>query len=113
MKLLLDENIHVKLKYRLQERGLEVYTVVEKKWNAKLNGELFELMIDDGFTHLITFDRQLTSQQNFEKYPFPVIIIIAPANTYSILMEMFEEIIITIQKASVGSNLVLYQKKDT
>jgi hypothetical protein len=112
MKLLLDENIHVKFKYRLLERGLEVFTVADKKWNAKQNGELLQLMSDEEFTHLLTFDRNLSSQQNFEKYPLPVIIIIAPSNTYCILMEMIDEIVIAIQKAIIGSNIVIYQKKE-
>ena len=111
MKLLLDENIHVKFKYRLLERGLKVFTVADKKWNSKQNGELLQLMIDEGFTHLLTFDRKLSSQQNFKKYPLPVISVIAPSNTYSILMEMIDEIVIAIQKAVVGSNVVVYQKK--
>ncbi len=112
MKLLLDENIHVKFKYRLLERGLNVFTVTEKKWNGKENGELLKLMMNEEFTHLITFDSQLSSQQNFEKYPILVIIIIAPFNSYDILMEMVEEIVMTVQTAVVGANMVLYQKKN-
>ena len=68
-------------------------------------------MMDEGFTHLLTFDRNLSSQQNFEKFPLPVISVIAPSNTYNILMEMVNEIVIAIQKAVVGSNVVIYQKK--
>ena len=112
MKLLLDENIHVKLKYRFLERGIDAFTVSEKNWRAKQNGELLQLMIDNDFTHLLTFDSKLSSQQNFVKYPIPVIEIIAPSNTYNILMEMFEEIMKTIQTAVVGSNTVVYQKKE-
>lgn len=111
MRLLLDENIHVKFKYRLAERGLEVFTVADKKWNAKQNGELLQLMMEEGFTHLLTFDSKLPSQQNFQKYPLPVISVIAPSNTYTILMEMIDEIVIAVQKAVVGSNVVVYQKK--
>jgi hypothetical protein len=102
MKLLLDENIHIKLKYRLLERGL---------WNSKQNGELLQLMIEEGFTHLLTFDSKLSFQQNFAKYPIPVIAIIAPSNSYKILMEMFEEIVQTIQTAMIGANVVVYQTK--
>ena len=111
MKLLLDENIHVKFKYRLLEKGLEAFTVAEKKWNAKQTGELLQLMIDEEFIHLLAFDRNLSSQQNFEKYPIPVISVIASSNTYNILMEMIDEIVIAIKKAVVGSNVVVYQKK--
>ncbi len=111
MKLLLDENLPVKLKYRLLERGLEVFTIADKKWNSKQNGELLELMIDDQFTHFLTFDSHLSFQQNLLKYPIPVIAIIAPFNNYAIIMEMFEEIVRVVKTAVPGSNVVIYQKK--
>ena len=111
MKLLLDENIHVKLKYRLLERGLHVFTVRDKKWNGKQNGELLKLMIEDEFTHLLTFDSEISFQQNFKNYPIPVIAIIAPSNTYTVLMEIFEEIVAAFQTATIGVNVVLHQSK--
>lgn len=111
MKLLLDENLPVKLKYRLLERGLEVLTIGDKEWNSKKNGELLQLMIEDGFTHFLTFDSHLSFQQNLVKYPIPVIAIIAPFNNYAIIMELFEEIIMTLQIAVAGANLIIYKNK--
>ena len=110
MKLLLDENLPVKLKYRLVERGMEVFTIADKKWNSKQNGELLELMIGNGFTHFLTFDSHIGFQQNLLKYPIPVIAIIAPFNNYAIIMEMFEEIVKTVQASTAGANVVIYQK---
>lgn len=80
MKLLLDENLPVKLKYRFQDRGFQAFTVSDQKWNSKQNGELLQFMMDGGFTHLITFDSNISFQQNFLRYPLPVIVIIAPSN---------------------------------
>ncbi|MEO5947770.1 MAG: DUF5615 family PIN-like protein, partial [Chitinophagaceae bacterium] len=91
MKLLLDENVPVKLRYRFSDRGIEVSTISEQKWNSKKNGELLLLMTDAGFTHLITFDRSLSFQQNLVKFPIPVIIITAPFNNYDTIIEMFDE----------------------
>jgi predicted nuclease of predicted toxin-antitoxin system len=48
MKLLLDENLPRKLKYRFNETFV-VITVNEMKWNAKKNGELIQLLQDNGF----------------------------------------------------------------
>ena len=110
MKLLLDENLPVKLKYRLVERGMEVFTIADKKWNSKQNGELLELMIGNGFTHFLTFDSHIGFQQNLLKYPIPVIAIIAPFTNYAIIMEMFEEIVKTVQASTAGANVVIYQK---
>ena len=112
MKLLLDENVPVKLRYRFSERGIEVSTISEQKWNSKKNGELLQLMIDNKFTHFITFDSSLSFQQNLVKLPIPVIIISAPFNNYDTIIEMFEEIILAIETAVVGSNTVVHQKKE-
>lgn len=42
MKLLLDENLPKRLKKHFPEH--EIFTVREKGWNSKKNGELLELM---------------------------------------------------------------------
>ncbi len=54
----------------------------EKGWKGKKNGELLSLMIDESFEALITFDKSFQHQQNFEKFPLPVLVLIAPDNTY-------------------------------
>ena len=43
MKLLLDENLPVKLKYRFIENGIEVFTARDMQWLGKENGELLDL----------------------------------------------------------------------
>jgi len=45
MKLLLDENLPKRLK--LDFKNHDIYTVWDKGWNGKKNGELLRLMIDD------------------------------------------------------------------
>ena len=65
MKLLLDENLPKRLK--LDFKNHEIYTVWDKGWNGKKNGELLRLMIDDNFDALLTFDKNLKFQQNFKK----------------------------------------------
>ena len=58
MKVLLDENLPKGLKQDFP--GHEIFTVRDKNWNSKKNGELIRLMIDDGFDILITFDQNIT-----------------------------------------------------
>ncbi len=79
MKLLLDENLPKRLKQDLQD--VEVFTVREKAWNGKSNGELIRLMMAEHFDALITFDRNLEHQQNFQKFPITVFVLNAPDNT--------------------------------
>ena len=76
--------------------------------NSKENGELLQEMIVQEFTHLITFDSNISFQQNFSKYPIPVIVILAYSNNYEVLMEVFEEILKVIGKAVAGPNIVMH-----
>ena len=96
MKLLLDENLPKRLKKDFGE--FEVFTVRDKNWNSKKNGELLELMLAEDFDVLITFDRNIEHQQNFEKYPITVFVLIAENNTYPILSELVPNIKKQIEK---------------
>ena len=90
MKLLLDENLPKKLKSDFPEH--EIYTVSDKKWNSKKNGELLKLMLEEDFDTLFTFDKNLQFQQNFEKYPIAVVVLNAADNTYSTLSKLVPQI---------------------
>lgn len=93
MKLLLDENLPVKLKYRFLENSLEAYTLKDMQWLGKNNGELLQLMTSHQFTTFITIDNNLSFQQNFNRYPLQVVVIIARDNTYETIIEVFDDIL--------------------
>lgn len=80
MKLLLDENLPKALKRHFLEH--EVFTAREKGWNKKNNGELLRLMLAENFQVLLTFDKNIEYQQNFQKYPITVFLLDAVDNTY-------------------------------
>ena len=65
MRLLHDENIPGRLKNDFP--GHEVFMVRETGWNGVKNGALLQLMVDDGFDALLTFDKNMQYQQNFAK----------------------------------------------
>ena len=90
MKLLLDENLPKRLKLDFSEN--EIYTVRDKGWDGKKNGELMRLMVADNFDALLTFDRNLQHQQNFNKYTIPILVLNAPSNTYLMLKELVPKI---------------------
>ena len=90
MKLLLDENLPKRLKQDFLNH--EIFTVRDKGWNGKQNGELLNLMIADGFDALLTFDKNLKYQQNFNKYSIPVIVLNAEDNTYFTLCKLTPKI---------------------
>jgi len=81
MKLLLDEDLDVKLRHRFGDIH-EVYTVRQMDWLGKKNGELLALMRAAGFEALITGDQNMPYQQNWQDYPLPVIVLVAHPKKY-------------------------------
>ena len=90
-KVLLDENLPVKLKYRFQDI-CEIYTVGDKGWNALENGVLLDVMQKDGFDYLITSDKNLQHQQNIGKYSFGIILLDVMNNNYESILPLLNEI---------------------
>ena len=86
MKLLLDENLPKRLK--LDFPNHEIYTVVDKKWTGIKNGQLLKLMLEEQFDALLTFDKNLQFQQNFQKYTITVFVLNAANNTYKELTKL-------------------------
>lgn len=104
MKLLLDENLPKKLKQDFQEH--EISTVRERGWSGISNGELLKLMIENGLDALITFDKNLQHQQNFEKYPVSVIVLTAESNQYNLLQPLVDQIKEKLENLAVGITIV-------
>lgn len=97
MKVLLDENLPKRLK---RARPMhEVATAREMGWNGKKNGELLRLMLADGFAALLTFDRRMEHQQNFAKYPLPVLVLDAASNDFESLHPLVPQIIAKLSGA--------------
>lgn len=90
MRLLLDENLPKRLKTDFPEH--EIFTVSDKGWNGKKNGELMQLLLAEGFDVLLTFDKNLQYQQNFKKYSLPVFVLNASDNTYLTLNQLVTKI---------------------
>lgn len=49
-------------------------------------------MLAENFDALLTFDQNLEHQQNFDKYPISVFVLIAENNTYPVLRGLVESI---------------------
>jgi len=108
MKLLLDENLPVKLKFRFADHGFEASTIKDMQWLGKQNGELLKLMLQHNFTTLITIDNNISSQQNFKNYSIQVIVLVAADNTYGTIMEFFDLIIEKVQTDFTGPQSVIH-----
>lgn len=91
MKLLLDENLPVKLKDFFSNNHA-VSTVQDMGWSGKKNGELLGLMALNGFEGLITIDKNLEHQQNLDKFDLKIIILNASDNKLPTLEPFIKEL---------------------
>ena len=68
MKILLDENIDIRLK-RSFPAGIEVYTVKDMRWNGIKNGRLIQLLAENNFDYWIVVDKNIPYQQITKEIP--------------------------------------------
>ena len=104
MKVLLDENLPRRLKRDLSMH--EVFTARERGWNGFKNGELLEAMVKDGFDALLTFDKNLQHQQNFEKYPIKVLVLSTESNQYKHVSLLIDLVARELDNSNQGVTVV-------
>lgn len=78
IRILLDECVPKPLKRELSD--YEICTVGEMRWSGKKNGELLQLMNQEGFTILLTTDQNLRYQQNLQQAGVAVVVMVAATN---------------------------------
>jgi predicted nuclease of predicted toxin-antitoxin system len=78
VKILLDENLPHRLRPLLTEH--DVFTVAFMKWGGVQNGELLTLAAAEGFDVVITKDTGMPYEQNIEKLPCSIVVLVAPTN---------------------------------
>ena len=79
MKILLDESLPRKLRNDFGDEH-EVWTVRDKGWLGKKNGELLKLMTDDKFEIFVTIDQNLVYQQNLNLLELTIFVLCAKDN---------------------------------
>jgi predicted nuclease of predicted toxin-antitoxin system len=68
MKILLDENIDIRLKHHFPAT-YNVCTVRDMQWNGIKNGELLLLLKENDFDAWIVVDKNIPYQQNINNLP--------------------------------------------
>lgn len=76
MKILLDESLPRKLRYDFGPEH-EIWSVRDKGWLGKKNGELLRLMAEEKFEMFVTVDRNLSYQQNLQRLPVTIFVLCA------------------------------------
>lgn len=109
MKILLDENIPKRLRFRVQGRtGItEVKTINEMGWNGKTNGELLGLLTANGFEVLITLDKSLYQQQNLTNFSVTVILLRVKTNKYEDIRPILPQLFDSLRERPEGKLIVL------
>ena len=90
MHILLDECVPRPLKRELSD--YDIRTVVERGWSGKKNGELLQLMVQEGFTILLTTEQNLRYQQNLQQAGVAVVVLVAPSNRLPDLVPLIPDI---------------------
>ena len=84
--LLLDENLPAPLKEDFSAQ-FTVFTVHDKGWQSKQNGELLRALEEEEIDFLITADRNLEYQQNVSVYRLRLVVLLTYDNRYQSLKE--------------------------
>src|SRR5215468_6034158 len=99
MRVLLDECVPRALRNDIP--GHEVKTVAEVGWAGVKNGELLRLAAAE-FDLLITVDRNLEYQQNFEGLSLAVIVVDAASNDITVLRSLMPAVLAAIAQTRPG-----------
>jgi uncharacterized protein DUF5615 len=99
MRVLLDDCVPRALRSDIP--GHKVKTVGEVGWAGVKNGELLRLAAAE-FDLLITVDRDLEYQQNFEGFSLALIVVHAPTNDIAVLRPLMPAVLATIPRTRPG-----------
>ena len=99
MRVLLDECVPRALRNDIH--GHEVKTVAEVGWAGVKNGQLLRLAAAE-FDLLITVDRNLEYQQNFEGLSLALIVVHAPTNDITVLRPLMPAVVAAIAQTRPG-----------
>lgn len=110
MKVLLDENIDVRLKKHLFQFH-EVYTVNDMHWNGIKNGELLKLISQHNFGCWIVVDKNIPYQQNISQLPCLIIVLNVFRNTLINLIPFIPQILLTLESSTSNTLVILEGNK--
>lgn len=92
MKILLDENIDIRVKHLFPE-GIEVFTVKDMGWIGIKNGELMQLLSQYNFDYWIVVDKNIPYQHNTKDISFTIIVLNIFRNTLKSIQTILPKIL--------------------
>ena len=109
MKILLDENIDIRIKL-LFPIGMEVFTVKDMGWIGVKNGELMQLLSENKFDFWIVVDKNIPYQQNTRDISFVIIVLDVFRNTLNSIEAILPKVLEAINKAIPDKKVVVISK---
>ena len=104
MKVLLDEDLDVKLRFRIGNAH-EVSTVRQMDWLGKKNGELLRLMLAAGFEALITGDQNIPYQHDWTTLPLAVIVLTGHPKKYATHLALMPQVLTLLERAKLAGGV--------
>ena len=111
MKLLLDEDLDVKLRFRFGPAH-EISTVRHMNWVGKKNGELLALIQEAGFDAFITGDQNMPYQQNWRARSFTVVVLAAHPKRYDIHLQVLPQVLALLAQSGLAGCTLSRQSYD-
>ena len=106
MKILLDENMPVRLKKDFSPRH-EVFTVRDMGWLGIKNGALMKLIEASSFQVLVTTDTNLQFQQNVAKFSFVIAVLTVVINKYQNLQPLIVPLLSVLDNPPLDKVIVI------
>lgn len=91
MKVLLDENLPVRLRLMLPRH--EVFTVQYLGWKSTKNGALLRRAADQGFQVLVSMDTGSEFEHDLANLPLSIVLLRATNNEFDTLLPLVDELL--------------------
>ena len=101
MKILIDEQLPVKIKYRFADTNYDVHTVRDMNWTGQKNGDLIKLMRAENFAVLLTNDKNLYYQQKMAALKICIVNINSKTNRYQDVLELLGAVKETLKEVEL------------
>ena len=98
MKILLDENIDIRMKVLFADTDHQVFTVRDMGWTGFKNGALLKLLQANSFECWVVVDKNIPSQQNLNMLPCLVIVLDTYRNTLKHLTPLFPALVKALEQ---------------
>jgi len=106
MKILLDENLPVRLKTNFGINH-DVYTIRDMGWLGIKNGALMKLIIMNDFEIFVTSDSNLQYQQNIAKFPFIIVVLKTVINKYKNLHPLIKILLSVLENPPLEKVIII------